>query len=127
MPERAIHKILTATEPADVAQMAMIECLRQIADGNKTQSKILDGMQVELRDVRERVIRIEATEVKGAIDKVNRRADDLEDRVDKLEAIEDRRTGALNLTNWVLRNWPAVVGYIVLAAIMLLSKGGVHL
>ena len=38
MPDRAISKIMTATEPADVAQMAMIECLRQIADGYKMRS-----------------------------------------------------------------------------------------
>mgnify|MGYP006203037635 CR=1 FL=1 len=62
MPERSIHKIMTATEPADVAQLAVIECLRSIADSNQKTAAVLEGVQTEVRDVRERLIRIEAPE-----------------------------------------------------------------
>lgn len=127
MPDRAIQKIMAATDTADVAQLAMIEAMRQLGDNGKATNRILEGMQVELKDVRERVIRIEASETKEAVIKVDARVDELDDRVTVLEAAELRRDGALRLTNWTLRNWPAIIGYIVLAAIVLFANGRLQL
>lgn len=129
MPERTISKIMAATETADVARMAMIEAIRQLGDNGKATNEILKGMQAELRDVRERVIRIEASEYSGALKKTERdlkdtiirvdtRVDDLGERVDKLEAAEDRRKGALGLVEWFTRNWPAVIGFAALVGVL---------
>lgn len=124
-----LSKIMTATDPADVATLAMIEAMRQLSDNGKTTNRILEGMQVELKDVRERVIRIEAAEHKDALVKAEQRmedrhirldarVEDMSDRVDKLEAAEDRRKGALGLADWFWRNWPAVIGFVALIAVL---------
>lgn len=138
MPDRAIHKIMTATEPADVATMAMIECLRSLADGNKKTGQVLEGMQAELRDVRERVIRIEASEFKlevqearAAVESAKREADleiaAIDKRVLALEADKNRRDGALSLVEWVGRNWPAIIGFVLLIGFVALANGRLHL
>lgn len=114
MPENAIHKIMTATEPADVATMAMIECLRQIADGNKKLNSVLEGMQVEVRDVRERLIRIEASEFKVELSTAKAEIERLrkEDvakldlRLEALETDKHRREGAISLVEWLGKHWP---------------------
>lgn len=118
MTERTIKQIMAATDTADVAQMATIEAIRQLADNGKRTNQILEGMQVELRDVRERVIRIEASEFKNTLIKVDTRVDDLGERVDRLEAAEDRRKGALGLVEWIGRNWPAMIGFAGLMALL---------
>lgn len=135
MPEHSIHKIMTATEPADVAQMAVIECLRQIADGNKKLNSVLEGMQTEIRDVRERLIRIEASEFKAELahakNEIERlRKEDLKTidaRVGALELDRGRREGAIGVVNWSFKNWPGVVGFIALVMIVLVATGRVNL
>ena len=114
-----MSKIMMATDNADVAQLAMIEAVRQIGDNGKATNKLLEGMQTELRDVRERVIRIEASEYKNTIIKVDARVDDLDERVVKLEADKHRRDGALNLVEWFGRNWPAMIGFAGLIGLLL--------
>jgi hypothetical protein len=138
MPDRAIHKIMTATEPADVAQMAVIECLRQIADANKKTGQVLEGMQTELRDVRERVIRIEASEFKAEVQQtkaeiaearalVNTEIAELEARVVVLEVDKNRRDGAISGWEYLLKSWPALVGFVAVIVVVLLANGKLSL
>jgi acetolactate synthase small subunit len=127
MPERTIGKIMSATDPADVAQMAVIECLRQIADNGKTANRQLEAMQVEIRDVRERIIRIEATEFKGEIARVEDRTEALAVRLDALESKEDRRAGAMGLAQWGFQNWPGVLIAIITIITVLVANGKVSL
>lgn len=121
MPERKLNQIMAATDAADVATLAMIEAVRQLADNGKATNRILEGMQVELRDVRERVIRIEAAEYKGSIEKMDDRCCTLEERIDKLEASEHRRQGALGLVEWMGRNWPALIGFVGLIVLLVMT------
>jgi hypothetical protein len=122
---------MTPTEPVDVAQMAMIECLRQIADGNKKLGTVLEGMQSEIRDVRERLIRIEASEFKAELtsakNEIERlRKEDLkamDARVDALELDKGRRDGVISAWDWLLKSWPALVGFIGLVVAVLLANG----
>lgn len=73
--------------------------------------------------------RVEALDVKIAsrIDEMNaslsRRLDSLEQRIDALESVNDKRSGALGLFEWVVRNWPAVVGYFAIVAVILKATG----
>ncbi len=122
MPDR-IDRVFAGVDNKDFANMAIVEALRLIADSNKGINEGLKGIQEEVRDIRERVIKIEAAEFKTDLARVQGRIDGVIDRVDVLESDKDRRDGALNLTNWVLRNWPAVLGYIVLAGIVLFANG----
>lgn len=109
MSDQNIHKIMTATEPADVAQMAIIECLRQIADGNKKLNSVLEGMQIEIRDVRERLIRIEASEFKAGLKAVEAETDGIKARVSLLELDKAGRTGAKGLADAVAKFGPLAV------------------
>lgn len=127
MPEQAIHKIMAAQTPADAAQMAMIECLRGIADGNKKLTTVLEGVQVEVRDVRERLIRIEASEFKTEIGSVKSDVQNLEMRVDALEHSEHRREGERSAANWLFKNWPGIVAWLAMIGIVLVANGRVSL
>lgn len=129
MPEQTIHKIMTATEPADVATMAMIECLRQIADGNKKLNAVLEGVQSEVRDVRERLIRIEASEFKveltAAKAEIERlRKEDLakmDARVDALETERSERMGGVKAADALLKYGPFVIAFITALFVVLVA------
>jgi uncharacterized protein YukE len=134
----AISKLMVATEPADVAQMAMIECVRQLADNGKTMNDILKGMQTELRDVRERIIRIEASEfkteltaAKQEIERLRKEAKDeladLDDRVEKLEAKDHRRDGGQAFADAILKYGPFVIALATALFIVLLATGRIVL
>jgi hypothetical protein len=127
-----LTKIMVATDPADVAQMAIIECLRQIADSNKTSNKLLEGMQAELRDVRERIIRIEATEFKTELNQAKREIDRLRKeagqdhdalrfRVDALEAHKDRQDGGKAFADALLKYGPFVIALITALFVVLVA------
>lgn len=47
----------------------------------------------------------------------------MDDRLLKLEQAKDRRDGALGLVEWFVRNWPTVIGFLVLMAVVLKSNG----
>jgi chromosome segregation ATPase len=127
MPERTIEKLMMATEPAHAAQLAMIECLRQIADGNKKLNSVLEGMQAEVRDVRERVIRIESNRIETDIEDLKERVHEAEVKIDALEADKNRREGAIGAGDWFIRSWPNLIGFVLLIAIVLVATGKVPL
>jgi len=129
MPDSRVDKLMVATEPADVAKMAMIECVRQLADNGKVMNKLLEGMQAELRDVRERVIRIEASEfkteltaAKSEIDRI--RQDDLkkiDTRVTALEMDRAERTGGAKFAEAILKYGPFVIAVLTALFIVLVA------
>ena len=119
MPDQ-LGKIMTAMDPSDVAQMAMIECLRQIADGNKKMGSILDGMQSEIRDVRERLIRIEASEFKSEL-----KAMDV--RIDALELDRAGRTGGRGMLDDIAKYGPIALAIVGALFIVLISTGRIVL
>jgi len=133
-----MSKIMMATETADVAQLAMIECVRQLADNGKSMNKILEGMQTELRDVRERVIRIEASEFKAElgvakqeIDRLRQEAKGdlakLDDRVEKLETADHRRAGGQAFADAILKYGPFVIALATTLFIVLVAMGKIVL
>ena len=121
MPDRAIHKIMTATDPADVAQLAMIEAMRQIADTGKATNRILEAVQSEVKDVRERVIRIEAVEVQGVMKEMRSDLTAAVVRIDALESAEDRRKGAVGFADALLKYGPFVIALITALFVVLVA------
>jgi hypothetical protein len=124
-----LTKIMVATDPADVAQMAIIECLRQIADNGKIANRQLEGMQAELRDVRERVIRIEASEFKAELNAVKAETERLrkEDlsriaaRVTALEMDKAERTGGTKFADALLKYGPFIIALITALFVVLVA------
>ena len=47
----------------------------------------------------------------------------LQSRVDLLEVDKTRRDGAVGLFNWMLKSWPALVGFALLVAVILEATG----
>ncbi|WP_305096492.1 hypothetical protein [Croceibacterium aestuarii] len=134
MPDQQIRKIMTANDPADVAQMALIECVRQVADNGKQTNKLLEGMQAELRDVRERVIRIEATEFKTELGQAKREIDRLRTeakgerdalavRVTALESKENQRAGVRIAFDAIVKYGPVLVVVLAGAFIVMVATG----
>jgi uncharacterized protein Yka (UPF0111/DUF47 family) len=109
-------KIMTATDTADVAQLAMIEALRSIADSGKKTAQVLEGVQTEVRDIRERLIRMEAERIDEAVQ-------DLEQRVMKLEAAENRREGMVAFAQALKDYGPLMVVLISSLVILLIVTG----
>lgn len=127
MPERTIEKIMTATEPADVAQLAVIECLRQIADNGKKTNAVLDGMQAEVRDVRERVIRIEERKLDHVLRELKGDHLKLCDRVDVLEQKEDQRAGAKGALDAMVKYGPVAIAIVTALFVVLVASGRIVL
>lgn len=121
MPDRTLGKIMTATDSADVAQLAMIEAMRQIADTGKNTNRILEAVQAEVKDVRERVIRIEATEFKALVAEVKMEVADNRKRIDRLEAHEDRRVGAVGFLDAMLKYGPFVIALVTALFVLLVA------
>lgn len=93
-------------------------------------SKTMRGMQDEqketlklVHDTRERIIKIESGGTHEVIADLRAKVASLDTEIDRLRSAEDRRMGALSLSNWLVRNWPTLIGMIVLAGIVLHSAG----
>lgn len=59
-------------------------------------------------------------------DHVQRLETDSRDQEEKIEILltdKARREGALGLTNWFFRNWPTLIGMILLAGLVLKANG----
>lgn len=106
-----------------------ITVLRQINENITTQTRHLEALTTKVEDVRDRVIRIEAAELKKKIERAEARilelesekadaktAAQLEARVNELEAERDRLKGATNLVGWASRNAPWLLNIVAYAA-----------
>lgn len=97
-----------------------IEALRQITDNLRR----LNDAQAEqgrvLHSIDNRLVRIESSSVAAKVS-------ELECKVDLLEAERDRRAGALRLVEWIVKHWPAVIGFLLLVAVILKSSGVIKL
>lgn len=105
------------------ARQFEIEALRQITDNlrrlNAHAEKTNDALERTnqgLHAIDIRLTRIESNSV-------NVDVKELQDKVDLLERAEDRRDGAMSLTNWALRNWPSLIGLLTIAFLVLQANG----
>jgi predicted nuclease with TOPRIM domain len=127
MVDQSLGKIMTATDPADVAQLAMIEALRSIADSGQKTAKVLEAVQTEVRDVRERLIRIEAAELKSELGQNKREIERLKTRVDTLEAYRDRQDGGKAFADALLKYGPFLIALVSALFVLLVATGRIVL
>lgn len=108
MPEP--RKILMPVDEESAVRQMEVEAFRQIADGIK-------GLNTDMRDVRERLIRIESNQL-------DRTVKSHADRIDALERDRDKKSGAegviLGLTKSPALGW--LVGAAVSAWAILTGK-----
>lgn len=118
-PRRGSLMVPMGEEPATLA--LILESLRALDKRLDSQNAAATEDRKMLHDVHTRIIQIESNQLQ-------RRVEDLTKKVDELNRDRDRRDGALRAGEWFFRNWPAVIGYILLAVGMLWSTGkiGVH-
>lgn len=89
--------------PDAVVEM-QIHALRQISDGLTQTNKTLASLATDVRDVRERVVKIEARDVAADLTKLDGRVEALSLRVDALERVKDRHDGAMGVGAWLSKN-----------------------
>lgn len=118
--------MMPVTKPQALQQIE-IQVLRQISDTLVAQGKSLTTMTERLHDVRERLIRIESQEMSKKLEQVEREAatarekivGDLNkacDRINTLEAAQDRRSGAVGLVEWFAKYTPWLVAILAAGA-----------
>lgn len=104
------RKILMPVDEESAVRQMEVEAFRQIAHG-------IEGLNKDMRDVRERLIRIESNQL-------DRTVKSHADRIDALERKEDKRDGAAGAFNAILKS-PALgwlVGAVVTAWAILTGK-----
>ncbi len=95
------------------------EGVRRVADQGVEHGQLLKEMGQTLHSIDKRLTVLENGGVQAKVD-------DHEKRLAVLEAEENRRKGAIGLGGWVVKNWPALVGYVGLIVVMI-EKGLVKL
>jgi len=78
----------------------------------------------DMRDVRERLVRIESQGAIERIERLEKALETLSGRIGGLESDRDRRTGMTNLSEWVIRSAPWLFA-LLLGAAVYLAKGSV--
>lgn len=113
-------------DPSRLDAATILEALRisaegvgRVADQGVEHGQMLKEMGQTLYSIDKRLTLLENGGVQTKVD-------DHEKRLAVLEAEENRRKGAIGLGGWVVKNWPALVGYIGLIVVMI-EKGLVKL
>lgn len=109
-------------DPARLDAATILEALRisaegvgRVADQGVEHGILLKEMGQTLHSIDKRLTILENGGVQAKVD-------DHEKRLAMLEAQENQRKGAIGLGGWIVKNWPALVGYIGLIVVML-EKG----
>lgn len=97
-----------------------IEALRQITDNLRRLNDNIAEQTKTLHAVDLRLTKIESNSV-------NSKVAALEDKVDSLERDRDKRDGATGLATWVFKNWPGVIGFIMLMFVVLEANRATNL
>ena len=100
---------------ADAVAEMNIHALRQISDGLAATNRAMSAFGDDLKDVRERVIRIEERDVKGEIQELRAEHKAIGLRVDALERVKDRQDGALGAGNWLAKYAPWLLAVVAAA------------
>lgn len=92
--------------------------LREVVHGLNNLSGKFDGLSREvigLGGLAKDVIEIKTT--------MTQEIKSLRDEIDELKSERDQRTGATNLVSWAFKNWPGVIGFFALIAVILRAEG----
>lgn len=109
-------------DPARLDASTILEALRisaegvsRVAEQGSEQARQLKEISDTLHNMDKRLALLE----NGG---VSTKVDDHEKRIAVLEAAENIRKGALGMGGWLVKNWPALLGYIGLI-VVLIEKG----
>ena len=123
-------KLMMPVGDAEAAQIIEIEALRQIVDNLKRLNERSDAMSTlitnqtdAINGVDKRLIRIESNQLDGTVQKLANQVETSAKRIAALEADKNRRDGAIGIMEWLLKSWPALVGFIAMVLIVLQATG----
>lgn len=108
-PEEATHAMILGE---------MRGQLREVVHGLNNLSGKFDGLTREVIGLG--VLAKEVIELKTQQEQDRKL---FQDQLNALKSERDHRAGAANLINWVFKNWPGVIGFMVLLGIILRSNG----
>jgi hypothetical protein len=121
MPDKPSGEIIMPV-PDDMAlRQFEIQAMRGILDNlerlNNGQAEMLNTVhQIDARLIRQETRNEQFAELKEELKEAQ--AD-----IARLKSDRDKRTGAVNLVEWIIRHWPGVLGFFLLVGIILNSKG----
>lgn len=92
--------------PEGAAMQFFVEAMKANTAALRGVQDEVGELRREVRDVRESVIRIEAVNVTGRVERLER-------EVDELKADKDKRDGAHGAANWLLKNLPTIGAILV--------------
>lgn len=108
-PEEATHAMILGE---------MRGQLREVVHGLNNLSGKFDGLTREVIGLG--VLAKEVIELKAQLEQDRKL---FQDQIDALKTERDQRAGAANLVNWIFKNWPGVVGFVVLIGLILRTEG----
>lgn len=111
---------------SDVSNLSLIHALRatsdqmkRVADQQDRMSGKMDSVSNVVHDIDKRLAVIEGNSLQTTVK-------EHDERLAALEAAEQRRVGAIGLWDFVLKSWPAVLGFLILLA-ALVATGKINL
>lgn len=116
-------EILTPVQVPEAVELANIHALRQISDALTLTNRSLSNLATDVKDVRERVIKIEAkdmdaklaeyrAECRAACAEIKSDVKAVSVKVDALESARDRQTGMASVGSWFSRSMPWLIAVI---------------
>lgn len=117
-------EIMMPVPKPEAVAMAEIHALRQISDALQTTNQNLTVLAADVKDVRERVIRIESQDMRGQIIELRGDLKAACIRIDALEATRDRQAGALSVGGWISKYAPWLVAIFMAGLAGLGIKSG---
>lgn len=99
-------------DDAHASRLMEIEALRQITDNLKRLNTKMDNQADKMSAMDVRLARIEAGRVDTDVNEIRAMLLRVKDRIAVLEIDKGRREGAIGAWDWVMKSWPALVGFI---------------
>jgi hypothetical protein len=94
--------------------------MKRIADQQDRISGKIDSTSEVIHDIDKRLAVIEGNSLSTTVAHHD-------ERLTLLENAEERRKGAVGLWDFVLKSWPAIIGFVLLISAILVANGRVHL
>lgn len=104
--------IMPVSKPDAVAEMHL-HALRQISDSLSMTNSTMASLAADVKDVRERVTRMEGEDVKGDLRELKADMRAACKRIDDLETIRDRQAGVLSVGGWISKYAPWLVALVM--------------
>jgi len=119
-------------DDGQLGRLSLIEAIRantdavkRLGDQKDRQDHKLDEIGKALGEINTRLAVLEQSSLHAQVEHHQREMDRLEARLRVLENLSEQRKGAMNLFEWVGKNWPAVIGFVGIVALLIKQWGWV--